>query len=177
MAKKIWKTTDLPRPVEGMVFDVVQPTKGPKTGAELVEDDAAWLRRHVKPEELAKVRASFQAQIERDTTKGLQTVPGLGKIRADSILETCGKCGNWAWTSPGHENAPCAICNWRNISDDPKKVAFDKDGGFMRAATKKEKATWFKKMAEREARWKAGAAKRAANLAEFNRRNFEDGKF
>jgi len=44
----------------------------------------------------------------------------------------------------------------------------------MRAATKKEEAAWFKKAAEREAKFKADAPKRAKELAAFNKRRFQD---
>jgi hypothetical protein len=167
-SRPVLQTTNLPRPVEGMVFDVVQPTKRLVSGADLILDAAQWLERNATPEELATFKASVQARLERGAATGWRELPGGHKIKADSILATCSKCRRWAWTSPGHETAACAICNFRNLSDDPGRVVFDKNGGFMRPASPKEIKAWYSDEEARLAKIKADAPKRAAMVKAAN---------
>jgi len=136
------------------------PMTGPRTGMELVQSPGQWLERHAKPEELATFKASVQARLDRVEATGWKTLPNGISIKADAILTTCSHCKRWDWTPIGN----CFICNWQNR----------KGGGMMRAATKKEEAAWFKKAAEREAKLKADAPKRAKDLADFNKRRFQD---
>ena len=138
------------------------PLTGPRTAtmAEWQKDDAAFLRMKATPEELKIFRASIQARLDRVEATGWKTLPNGISIKADAILTTCSHCKRWDWTPIGN----CFICNWQNR----------KGGGMMRAATKKEEAAWFKKAAEREAKFKADAPKRAKDLADFNKRRFQD---
>ncbi|MCX6565389.1 MAG: hypothetical protein NTW38_03035 [Candidatus Aminicenantes bacterium] len=61
----------------------------------------------------------------------------------------------------------CLSCNVPNY----------KDGGYYRAATKDEEAAWYAREEAKLAQFLADAPKRAKETAEFNRRNFKDGKF
>ena len=140
------------------------PMTGPRTGAELTLTAAQWLERNAKPEELAAFKASVQARLERGAATAWRVLPGGSKIKGDSILATCSNCRRWAWTSPGHENDPCLSCNFRAL----------KGGGMMRAASKAEVKAWYVREEARLAKIKADAPKRAKDLADFNKRRFED---
>lgn len=166
-ARPILQTANLPKKVEGMVFDpVTPPMSGPRTGAELVEDDAAWLRRHVKPEELAKIKASFQAQIERDAVKGWRTLPGGNKIPASMVLAICENCKTTSWTTPEHAGGgACVFCGKNPAIGGPGK---------LRRATPKEEKAWTMKEEKAHARFIAGEPERKRQLEAFNRRLRED---
>jgi len=140
------------------------PMTGPRTGMELTLTAAQWLERNAKPEELATFKASVQARLERGAATAWRVLPGGSKIKGDSILATCSNCRRWAWTSPGHENDPCLSCNFRAL----------KGGGMMRAASKAEVKAWYVREEARLAKIKADAPKRAKDLADFNKRRFQD---
>ena len=164
-AQPVLQTANLPKKPEGMVFDIIPPTKGPSTGATLVEDDADWLRRHVKPEELAKIKASFQAQIERDAVKGWRVLPSGLKIPASMVLAICTNCKAAFWTTPEHaDGKPCLICN-NNLA---------KAGGMMRPATPKEVKSWTAKEAAAREKFIADGPRRKAELDAFNLRQRQD---
>jgi len=140
------------------------PMTGPRTGAELTLTPAQWLERNATPKELATFRASVQARLDRVEATGMIELPSGLKIKGDSILATCSNCRRWAWTSPGHENDPCLSCNFRAL----------KGGGMMRAASKAEVKSWYAKEEAKLAKFNADAPKRAKDLADFNKRRFED---
>lgn len=160
--KKVFQSRDIK--LEGMVSEPGPVTKGPATGAELTLTAAQWLERNAKPEELAAFKASVQARLERGAATAWRVLPGGRKIKGDSILATCSNCRRWAWTSPGHENDPCLSCNFRAL----------KGGGMMRAASKAEVKSWYAKEEAKLAKFNADAPKRAKDLADFNKRRFED---
>ena len=154
--KKVFQSRDIK--LEGMVSEPGPVTKGPATGAELTLTAAQWLERNAKPEELAAFKASVQARLERGAATAWRVLPGGRKIKGDSILATCSSCKRWAWTSPGHETGPCAICNWRHLEG----------GGLMRSANKAEIKSWYAKEEARLAKIKADAPKRAAMVEAAN---------
>jgi len=157
--ERILQSRDVSSKVEGMAKEPeLPPMTGPRTGMEFVQSPGQWLERNATAAELETFKASVQARLDRIALTGWRTLPNGMKIKGDSILATCGKCGFWAWVSPGQETSTCLYCNLRNL----------KDGGMMRAATKKEEAAWFKKAAEREAKFKADAPKRAAQIKAAN---------
>jgi len=140
------------------------PMTGPRTGAELTLTPGQWLERNATAAELASFKGQVQARLERGQATAWRILPGGSKIKGDSILATCSNCRRWAWTSPGHENDPCLSCNFRAL----------KGGGMMRAASKAEVKAWYAKEEARLAKIKADAPKRAKELADFNKRHFED---
>ena len=154
--------------LEGMIQEPRPITKGPATGAELTLTAAQWLERNAKPEELATFKASVLARLEHDdAAAGWRVLPGGRKIKGDSILATCSSCKRWTWTPPGHETGPCVLCNWVNIGSQ-EAPAYNKNGGWMRAATKAEVKAWYAKEEARLAKIKADAPKRAAMVKAAN---------
>ena len=149
------------------------PMTGPRTGAELTLTPGQWLERNATAAELASFKGQVQARLERGQATAWRILPGGSKIKGDSILATCSNCRRWAWTSPGSESGHCVACNWVNIGSQ-EAPAYNKNGGWMRAASKAEVKAWYAKEEARLAKIKADAPKRAKDLADFNKRRFQD---
>ena len=170
MAKKLLQSRDIK--IEGMVQEARPVTKGPVTG-ELTLTPVQWLERNATAAELASFKGQVQARLERGQATAWRILPGGSKIKGDSILATCSNCRRWAWTSPGSESGHCVACNWVNIGSQ-EAPAYNKNGGWMRAATKAEVKAWYVREEARLAKIKADAPKRKAELDAFNRRVRED---
>jgi hypothetical protein len=169
--RKVFQSRDIK--LEGKIQEPGPVTKGPATGAELTLTAAQWLERNATAGELEAFKASVQARLERGAATAWRVLPGGRKIKGNSILATCSNCRQWAWVDPGNETGHCVACNWVNIGSQ-EAPAYNKNGGWMRAASKAEVKAWYAKEEAKLAKFNADAPKRAKDLADFNKRRFED---
>jgi hypothetical protein len=165
MAKKILKSSDVK--VDFTTGEPKPLLKGPATGMPEL-GDLGFIGRFGKPAELKVFRQSIEARQAKKGESGWQKIPGMGMIRANLVLGLCVKCGYGHWGEPDLvAGGDCPFCN----------MTHRVDGGKLRTATKPETSAWLKKKQEDLDKWLAAGPDRAKRTAEFNRRNFEDGKF
>lgn len=165
-ARPVLQTANLPRPVEGMVFEAVPVTKGPTTaGANLVLSTGQWLERYGTREELAMFRASIEKRIEEAPTAGMRRLPSGISIPASMVLVVCSRCNGYSWTTPEKaDGAACVVC--------PETATMA--AGTNRRATPKELKAWTAKATAAREKFIADGPRRKAELDAFNRRTRED---
>jgi len=146
------------------------PTPGPRGPAigyaKLTDKDVIGL--YATKEDLVALRAVIDARLKAvatSTPSAWRKLPDGSSIRSTTVLAGCSVCGEWRWTEPKHATSLC-ICYGARTKGVP-----------MRPATAEETLAWFIREEARLAKLKAGDPKRAAEVADYNRRRFEDGKF
>lgn len=158
-------TTRDARPGEVEDLKRTPPNRGPVTGMDQMSN-VDFLALYASKQELAVFRAAVQARRSRAETAGWRTLPNGTRIPGTMVLAGCWKCGSWVWVKPEHATTNCLACNFQNRLG----------GGKLRKAMAAEEKAWMARETAAWAKFKAGASKREAELAAFNRRRIEDGK-
>ena len=161
-------TTDAVAKAKAAVVDPGPARPGPRGPAvgEANLSDRDFVSLHSRPEDWKAMRAVLvarRAAAEPGADGAWRTLPDGSKIRATTVLAGCSVCGEWRWIEGKLMPAPCLCYGARQ-----KKV-------MMRLATREEVSGWYIREEAKLAKLKADAPKRAAEVADFNRRRFEDG--
>ena len=154
--KKILQSRDIK--VEKVEEEFRPPRKGPATGAELVLDDAGYIKLYASPAELREFRSKVESRLAKDQAAP-RTLPDGTRISGHLVLAICDRCGRASWVEPTNEAFPCVGCNWNRL----------KNGGMMRLASRTEAKEWFEAEEARLAKWRADAPRRERERASAGR--------
>ena len=139
--------------------------RGPQVGESNLSDrDVVNL--HATGEDFAAFRRSLDSQQASRARAGWRKLPGGSSVRASTVLAGCPGCGGWFWTEPRHVKAPCARCNFLGRN----KLAI------LRPATLAEEHDWFVREQKRIDDFRASKPERDREVAEFNKRKFQDAR-
>lgn len=155
-------TSDLPR----RDFEERQPgpgPRGPSTGDSTLSP-IRYLERFATEQELQIYRAATAARRAKEGALGWRELPGGLRIRADSVLLGCGKCGRWLWGRREDAGTACPGCNAMGY----------RDGARLRLATAAEEQAWLARETERWKKFLSERPERDRKLKEHNERLFAE---
>ena len=163
--KRILQSRDVKGRAEGTEPEL-PPMTGPRTGMELTLTPGQWLERNATPEQMTMFREIVDEARAKIAATDWRTLPGGLKIPMSQVLAFCGQCKWQGWTFPEHaDGGTCVICGQNPATGGPGK---------LRRTTKAEVKAWYVREEARLAKIKADAPKRAKDLADFNKRRFQD---
>jgi len=160
-------TVEVKRAVVPDPGPAIPSPRGPMIGeAKFTDKDVIGL--YATKEDLAALRAVIDARmaaVEPGADGAWRTLPDGSKIRSTTVLAGCPSCGRWTWVESKLMPTTCVCYGART------------KGVKMRLATAEETAAWYIREEATLAKLKADAPKQAAEVGDYNRRRWADGKF